>query len=117
MKTVAGVFDTQVQAERAVSELSKLGLAEDSIRTVRRSGLDSSGRGIFASLANAIRPGDDAASSSLTALGLSSEEAEFYDQELDEDGALVIVYTSDEHHDEVMRIMRSAEGVTRDAGS
>lgn len=115
MKTVAGMFDSQADAEAAINELSRIGLEEDSIRMVNRSGV-AGGTSILAPLAEALSPGDDHVSSTLTGLGLSAEEAAFYSDELDAEAVVLVVDTPDEHHAEVLTAMRRANGRIRDAG-
>ena len=111
METVVGIFDNQVDAEKAVNELDALGLPEDSIRVLRRG--DAGGGGLFSSFANVFSSGNDPVSSELTRMGLSREEAEFYEEELHNEGVLVTARVSEDDHARVMSIMRDANGVTR----
>ena len=111
METVVGIFDNQVDAEKAVNELGALGLPEDGIRVLRRG--DAGGGGLFSSFANVFSSGNDPVSNELTRMGLSREEAEFYEEELHDEGVLVTARVSEDDHARVMNIMRDANGVTR----
>ena len=75
METVVGIFDSQVDAEKAVNELDALGLPEDGVRVLRRG--DAGGGGLFSSFASVFSSGNDPVSNELTRMGLSCEEAEF----------------------------------------
>ena len=114
METVVGIFDNQVDAEKAVNELDALDLPEDSIRVLRRGGRgDAGGGGLFSSFANAFSSGSDPVTNELTRIGLTREEAEFYNEELHDEGVLVTARVSEDDHARVMTIMRDANGVTR----
>jgi hypothetical protein len=115
MKTVAGIFDSQADAEAAINELSRIGLEEDSIHLVNGTGT-AGGGSILSPLADALTPGDDHVSSMLTRYGLSAEEAEFYSEEIDPEGVILVVDAPEEHHAEVLGAMRRANGRIRDAG-
>ncbi len=111
METVVGIFDNQLDAEKAVNELDTLNLPADSIRVLRRG--DADGGGLFSSFTNAFSSGNDPVSNELTRMGLSREEAEFYDKELHDEGVLVAARVSEDDHARVMSVMREANGVTR----
>ena len=105
------VLSNQVDAEKAVNELGALGLPEDGVRVLRRG--DAGGGGLFSSFANVFSSGNDPVSNELTRMGLSREEAEFYEEELHDEGVLVTARVSEDDHARVMNIMRDANGVTR----
>lgn len=109
MKRVAGMFDSQADAGRAVNELDSLGLEEGSIRVITKQGA-TEGDSIFTPIADALTPGDDRVSSSLSAAGLGRDEAEFYSEELDEEGALVIAEVDDAQEAQALEMMRRAGG-------
>jgi len=109
MKRVAGLFDSQADAERAVNELDSLGLEEGSIRVITKGGA-TQGDSIFTPIADALTPGDDRVSSSLSSAGLGQEEAEFYSEEMDEEGALVIAEVDDDQEARAREIMRRVGG-------
>jgi hypothetical protein len=112
MSTIVGMFDDQLQAQKAVNGLDAIGLEEGSIHVLTRGELtrDSSLIGAFA---RAIMPGDGAVSSELMRLGLDSEEAEFYEEELGEDGVVVVVKADGEHGDRAMTVMQAANAAFR----
>lgn len=113
MDIVVGIFDNQQDAEEAVNQLDALDLEPDTIRVMTRSRIER-GEGFFGSLARSFSGGDSPVSSALTSFGLDAEEAEFYDQELDEEGVLVAVKVDDDQAPRVMSAMREANGLIRD---
>lgn len=113
MPTVVGIFDNQMDAGDAVNDLDALGLEEDSIRVITRRSVERSDS-LLGSLARAFTGGDSPITSGLTEAGLSAEEAEFYEQEMDEESVLVVVEAEDEHYDGVMDIMQRSQATMRE---
>jgi hypothetical protein len=113
MATVVGIFDKQSDASRAVNNLDALGLEPDSIRVLTRGRLEEQDSWLGA-LGRVFTAGDTPLEANLTQMGLTREEAEFYEQELGEDGILVAVET-DEKTDHVMQVMRGANARLREA--
>lgn len=110
MVTTVGVFSSEADAESAVNELSSLNLREDSIRVLKRGNVESGSW--LGSLANAFTSGDNALTSELSRLGLSREEAHFYDEEVENEGVLVVVRADDDLEPQILDIMERANGVT-----
>jgi hypothetical protein len=113
MSTIVGMFDEQQQAERAVNGLDALGLEEGSIHVLTRARLEGN-NSLFTAFARALRPGDGAVSSELMRLGLDREEAEFYEEELDEKSVVVVVMADGERGDQAMAVMREANAAFRE---
>jgi hypothetical protein len=113
MSTIVGMFNDQVQAQRAVNGLDALGLEEGSIHVLSRAELDRN-NSLFAAFARAIRPGEGAVSSELMRLGLDREEAEFYEEELDDDSVVVVVNADGERGDMAMTVMQEANAAFKE---
>ena len=113
MSTIVGMFDDQQAAQRAVNGLDALGLEEGSIHVLSRSGLERDGS-LLGNLARAFQSGDGAVSSELIRLGLDREEAEFYEEELDEESLLVVVRADGENGDRAMHVMQEANAAFKD---
>jgi hypothetical protein len=112
MSTIVGMFDDQRQAQEAVNGLDAIGLDEGSIHVLTRAEV-SRDNSLFTAFARAIRPGDGAMSSELMRLGLDSEEAEFYEEELSEDSVVVVVKADGERGDRAMAVMQEANAAFR----
>lgn len=113
MDVIVGIFDNQSDAETAVDKLDALGLEPDTIRVMTRAGIER-GDGFFGSLARAFSATGTAVGSALTSFGLGREEAEFYEEELGDEGVLIAVKADDDHAPGVLAAMRDANGVVRD---
>ncbi|MEX2536408.1 MAG: hypothetical protein WD273_12505 [Trueperaceae bacterium] len=113
MSTIVGMFDDQLAAERAINGLDALGLDEGSIHVLSRAEL-SRGGSLIGAFARALRPGDGAVSSELIRLGLDREEAEFYEEELDEDSVVVVVNADGENGDRAMTVMQEANAAFKE---
>lgn len=113
MSTIVGMFDDQQAAQRAVSDLDALGLEEGSIFVLSRNEIEQDGS-LIGTLARAFRGGDGAVSSELMRLGLDREEAEFYEEELDEESLLVVVRADGERGDRAMNVMQEANAAFKD---
>jgi hypothetical protein len=109
MKRIASIFDSQADAERAVDELDSLGLEEGRIRVMTKEGA-TRGDSIFTPIADALTPGDDRVSSSFATAGAGEETAEFFSQELDEGGAIVIAEVDDAQEAQALEMLRRAGG-------
>lgn len=107
-----GIFQSHDDAEEAIDRLSDLGLDEGSIHVLTRRGVERGGDTLFASLARAFR-GEGDLSGELTRLGVDSEEAVFYEEELEDEGVLLAVETDDDDQGEVLAILREANATTR----
>lgn len=114
MSITVGIFDSQDDAENAITRLDGLGLDEGSIHAMTRGRVERGGDSILGALARAFRPGDGAVAGELTRLGLDQEEAEFYEEELDSGSMLLAVEAGNEHEDAVLAIMREANGTLRE---
>ena len=113
MSTIVGMFDDHQAAQRAINGLDALGLEEGSIHVLSRSELSRDGS-LIGDIARAFRSGDGAVSSELIRLGLDREEAEFYEEELDEESLLVVVKADGDTGDRAMNVMQEANAAFRD---
>ncbi len=112
MSTIVGMFDDHQQAQQVINELDGLGLEEGSIHVLTREGVESGGT-FLSSIARAVRPGSGELSSELIRLGLNRQEAEYYEEELDPEGVVVLVQAQGEQGDRAMEILRKAHGTVR----
>ena len=113
MAVVVGIFEDQDSAERAVNRLAALEVGEGDIHVMTRDEVEGGGRSFLGSVAGALSAGTSALGGALTRLGLTSEEAEFYEQELGEEGVLVAVETGDRDAAAITSALREANGVVR----
>lgn len=113
MSTIVGMFDDQQAAQQAVNGLDALGLDEGSIHVLTRSELTRDGS-LIGALARAVRGGEGAVSSELMRLGLDREEAEFYEEELDEESVVVVVRADGENGDRAMSVMQEANAAFKE---
>lgn len=114
MSMTVGIFDDQDAAEDAIDRLDALGLDEGSIHVLTRQRAERGEDSLAGFFARAFRGGDGTIARELTRLGLDREEAEFYEEELDEDSVLLAVEADDEADDAVLAIMRPASGTLRE---
>lgn len=114
MALVVGIFQDMETAEQGVNRLDDLDLPPGSIHVHTRNGIQNDHNGFLGNLAGAFTAADAPVSQYLVGLGLDSDEAEFYQTELGEDGVLVAVETDDDMMHRVADAMREAEGVVRD---
>ena len=112
MPVIVGMFDNQEDAGDAVDALDALGLEEGAIHVLSRSRLERNGT-LFGDLARAFRPGDSAVSQELRSLGVDGEAAEFYDEELDANGILVVAQVGDDDEAAAEQAMERAGASTR----
>ena len=113
MALVVGLFDDQQEAETAVNQLDALGLGEGNIHVMTRQRLERSDS-LFGSLSRVFSTGETPLEGELIRLGLSQEEAAFYEEELDQTGVMVAAETNDELAPRVVRALRDANGVVRE---
>ena len=113
MSTIVGMFDDERKAGEIISQLDGLGLEEGAIHVLSR-GRVSGRDDIISSFARALQPGSGAVSGELMRLGLDREEAEFYEEELDEDSMLIAVQADGELGDRAMAILRQGNAAFRE---
>ena len=114
MSITVGIFENQQNAETAIDRLDALGLDEGAIHALTREGADRGGDSLVGVFARAFRGGDGAIGGELTRLGLGREEADFYEQELEEGSILLAVEADDEHDDDVLAILREGDATVRE---
>ena len=113
MSTIVGMFDDPKAAQRAIDGLDALGLEEGSIHVLTRAELEKGGS-LIGDIARSFRAGRGEVSSELIRLGLDREEAEFYEEELDEESLLVVVRADGENGDRAMAVMQEANAALRE---
>lgn len=114
MKTIVGIFDDQTNAEGAIDRIDALGVDEGNVHVLTRRGAEAGRDPLFGALARAFRGGGDAITGELTRIGLDREEAEFYDEELDDDALLLAVEADDAREADVLAIMTEANATLRE---
>lgn len=114
MSTIVGIFHDGADAAGAIDRIDTLGVDEGRIHVLTRRGTEAGRESLFGALARAFRGGGDAIGGDLIRLGLDREEAEFYDEELDEEGLLLAVEADDDQEAEVLAIMSEANATLRE---
>jgi hypothetical protein len=112
MSVIVGIFEDQESVEGAIDRLATLDIDEGDIHVMTRYQVER-GSSFLGSLGQALSAGDTPIESRLTGLGLTAEEAQFYEQELGEEGVLVAVRAPDDQDGAVMSVMREANGTVR----
>ncbi|GEM_PF-977373 len=116
MSTITiGIFETSDEAQRAIDELVKAGVAEGDLHPVSRQRIAAGEQGVLGPLSRAVGFGTGAVSHELTRLGVDQEEAAFYEDELAEESLLLAVETTEENEEKVMSIMREANATFRES--
>lgn len=112
MSTIVGIFEDQESAETAIDRLDALEVDEGSIHVLSRNETGGGGS-LLGSVARAVSAGNTPLESRLTQLGLSRDEAAFYEQELGDEGVIVAVEADDDLDPEILAVMREANGTVR----
>lgn len=112
MSVIVGIFESQEAASEAVDRLDGLEIDEGDIHVLTRNEMETN-RGLLGDLANAFSAGTTPVENVLTRLGLSSEEAAFYEEELGDESVLVAVKSDDDMDAQVSAVFREANGVVR----
>lgn len=108
MSTTVAVFDDLDATQRTIDRLDALGLDEGSIHVVtRRSAEPGSWLAVFSRV---LTPDEGEVASELSRLGVGDEEARFYEEELDEEGAIIVIDGEDRHDAEVRDILERGSG-------
>lgn len=113
MSVIVGIFESQEAASEAVDRLDGMEIDEGDIHVLTRHELETNRGGFIGDLANALSAGSTPVESALTRLGLSSEEAAFYEEELGDESVLVAVKVDDDMDAQVSSVFREANGVVR----
>ncbi len=109
---VVGIFEDQESAETAVNRLNALDIDQGDIHVMTRNDVEGN-RSLLGTVAGALSAGTTPLEGRLTNLGLSSEEATFYEQELGDESVLIAVKADDDLGSRVTSALREANGVVR----
>lgn len=108
MSITIGIFDDAANALDAIDRLVREGIEERGLHPISRQRIERERRGLRGPLPRAVGSAKGVVSRELIDLGVDREEAEFYDEEL-EDGAVLLAVEADDAHDAVVQsIMREA---------
>lgn len=111
---VVGMFGNSDQGEEAIDRLVQAGVEEGHIHPITRHRLERTDQRAMSVLTRAVGFGSGVVSNELTRLGLGHEEAEFYEEELEERGMLLAVETEEENEDDVLKVLRDANATLRE---
>jgi hypothetical protein len=114
MSIIVGMFGNSDQGEEAIDELVQAGVEQGHIHPITRHRLERSDQRAMSILTRAVGFGTGMVSNELTRLGLGHEEAEFYEEELEERGMLLAVETDDEDEEAVLKVLRDANATLRE---
>lgn len=115
MSLTVGIFESQDQAQGAIDRLVAAGVDEGDLHVLTRAGAERGDDSLFGVFARAFRGGSGAVAGELRRLGLGSEEAEFYDDELDEGSVLLAVQADRDRDDRVLAILREGDATLRES--
>lgn len=114
MSIIVGVFGDAAHGEDAIDRLVEAGVDEGRIHPITRQRLERDDRGPVSVLTRAVGFGSGLVSDELTRLGLGSDEAEFYEEELEDRGMLLAVDSDDADDARVLKVLRSANATLRE---
>jgi ribosomal protein L16/L10AE len=109
-----GIFGSSDDGEKAIDQLVEAGVQEGHIHPITRQRLERTDRRAMSVLTRAVGFGTGVVSNELTRLGLGHEEAEFYEEELEDRGMLLAVETDDEDEEAVLKALRDANATLRE---
>lgn len=110
-----GMFGSSDRGEDAIDTLVRAGVQEGNIHPITRQRLERDDRRAIAVLTRAVGFGTGMVSNELTRLGLGHEEAEFYEEELEDEGMLIAVETDDENEERILAVLRDANATLRES--
>ena len=114
MSIVVGMFGNSDQGEAAIDRLVQAGVEQDRIHPITRHRLERTDQRAMSVLTRAVGFGTGVVSNELTRLGLGHEEAEFYEEELEERGMLLAVETEGENEDDAFNVLRDVNATLRE---
>jgi NAD(P)H-dependent flavin oxidoreductase YrpB (nitropropane dioxygenase family) len=114
MSIIVGMFGSSDQGEEAIDQLVQAGVQEGSIHPITRQRLERTDQRAMSVLTRAVGFGTGVVSNELTRLGLGTEEAAFYEEELADRGMLIAVETDGENEEAILRLLRDADATVRE---